>query len=175
MVREIPLVNGGVALVDDADFDQLSQFRWRAVRSKRMFGPDRFYAARTEERPRVDGVRKRVQVFMHKMIIPEHKIIDHRDGNGLNNQCENLRPATPSLNQANQASVKPHSSRYRGVRWHSRAKRWYAEVKANQRCVYLGSFTNEVDAAIAYDEAAIRFFGEFASPNFPQGERLSTT
>jgi hypothetical protein len=93
--------------------------------------------------------------------------VDHKDGDGLNNQRANLRPATNSRNGANRLYSKPNpSSPYRGVWWAKVNKKWRSAIKVDGKYIHLGLFTDEVEAALAYDDAARKFFGEFSRPNF---------
>jgi hypothetical protein len=88
--------------------------------------------------------------------------IDHRDGDPTNNRLSNLRPASASQNGAN-AGAK--TSGYKGVWW--TAGRWRAGIKVKRKAIHLGYFDTPEAAAQAYDEAALRHFGEFAKLNFP--------
>lgn len=159
-MKTIPLTRGMFALVDDSDFEEVSQFRWQAHRSRRGF-----YAAHTEAR--VNGTRRRI--LMHRLLLGvKSGDTDHRDGNGLNNQRDNLRVATHRQNlQAFQHKRAGTSSRFRGVSWHPANRKWRALIGLPGKVKHLGMFTHEEDAARAYDAAARQFFGEFASPNFP--------
>jgi HNH endonuclease/AP2 domain len=92
-------------------------------------------------------------------------MIDHRDGDRSNNRLANLRLASNTENQRNTKSLPGSSSRFLGVRWEGARDRWRAEIRANGKKVHLGYFVDETDAAMAYDAAAAKHFGEFASLN----------
>ncbi len=159
-MKEIQLTLGKVALVDDEDVLLVSQFKWHAQKGRHTF-----YAV-TDVR-KEDGKWKAVK--MHRLFLPDSKQVDHRDGNGLNNQRFNMRPATRSQNAAN--SRKPASgvtSQYRGVSFHKSSKKFAAQIETKNKNKHLGLFISEVDAARAYDDAALQHFGEFARLNFPQ-------
>lgn len=94
------------------------------------------------------------------------KLIDHRDGNGLNNLPSNLRIATSTENSRNRRKNSNNQSGYKGVCWC--ARKWRAAIRVNGKLKHLGYFENVTDAALAYDVAAIHYFGEFAHLNFPQ-------
>ena len=155
MTRTIPLTQGQVAIVDDEDFDWLNQYKWHA---EKMRG--RYYAARY-----LKGNKK---MLMHREIMnaPKGVIIDHINGSSLENRRKNLRPCTIKENQRNRVSQKNSSSRFKGVCWHKNRKKWQAEIRCEDKFIYLGSFDNEIEAAKAYDKKAKELFGDFAKTNF---------
>lgn len=157
-MKEIPLTKGYVALVDDADFDALNVYSWFAVKEGQNV-----YATRSITR--ADGSRTRQ--YMHRFLMPGVRGIDHRDGRGVNNQRKNIRPATKTQNaQGFQRKRASASSNYRGVAWDSNREKWMATIRVNRKGIFLGRFSLEVNAACAYDTAARKHFGEFATPNF---------
>lgn len=89
--------------------------------------------------------------------------IDHIDRNKLNNKIENLRETTSSQNNRNKSIKGNSTSQFKGVR--KRKNRWHAELRVDGKKLFLGSFVTEKEAALAYNEAAIKYFGEFAFPN----------
>jgi len=117
----------------------------------------------------LDGKRKlfrshRIVWFIHHNDIPE--MLDHVDGDKLNNRIENLRPATHQQNNQNRQSFRNSTSKYLGVSWSTADKKWRAQINLNRKQKYLGSFDDEIEAAKAYDAASEELFGEFANPNF---------
>ena len=91
--------------------------------------------------------------------------VDHKNCNGLDNQKQNLRFATKSQNGMNQ-KIRMGTSKYKGVSWHKNRNKWAVWICNNGKRQYLGYFTNEVDAAQAYDRKAKELFGEYARLNF---------
>lgn len=168
-MRTIPLLGknaaGRVALVDDEDYELVSQYRWYLYEGRprgagRRSGP---YAL-----TRIWDGRKCQRLLMHTLIMGR-KGIDHRDHNGLNNQRYNLRPATPGQNARNSRTrVTPKSSRYKGVCL-LESGLWRAYIHADHKRRNLGDFVSEEEAAYAYDAAARELHGEFACPNFSEG------
>lgn len=161
---EIPLSGrlgeGLFALVDDTDAGLVAGYRWVL----QVSGGSKYYAIAHVPGSGKTGKTGR-RVLMHNLIIGR-KGIDHRDGNGLNNQRANLRLATQGQNRAN-TPPRAGTSRFKGVYWHERSGKWMARVGVNQKMHYLGIFSSEEDAARAYDAAALEIWGEYARPNFP--------
>ena len=156
-MREVPVGRQGlVALVDDEDYDVAMQHTWGVVRS-----PQGVVYAR---RQWWEGEHRKAQK-MHNFITG-WPCVDHRDHDGLNNQRQNLRRATDSQNQANQRVRRTGSSEYRGVSWHRRRGDWGSRIRVDGRLIHLGYFTDEIEAARAYDSAARERFGDFACVNF---------
>jgi len=159
-MREIPLTQGQVALIDDEDYELVSRYKWCAVYSPHS----KTYYAASAVRDRDTAARTRL--MMHAVIMGS-KSIDHADHNGLNNQRYNLRFATTSQNTANQRIRSDNTSGFKGVSLDRRNNRWQSYIRINGSRMGLGSYPDPVDAAIAYDYAARELFSEFAFLNFP--------
>lgn len=156
-MKEIQLTQGKVALVDDEDFDYLNQFKWYT--NKCGHGYDKFYAVR---------LNKHENVHMHRLIMntPDGFYTDHIDGDGLNNQKNNLRICTSSQNQANKKKCKNNNCGFKGVHLDKPRNKWKATIHKNNKTIFLGRFDTPQEAAKNYDKAARKYFGEFAELNF---------
>lgn len=158
-MREIPLGRGLVALVDDADYDRvMAAGPWCARRS----GP------RTYAQHHVRRAGRRAATESLHTFLTGWPYIDHRNGDGLDNQRRNLRPATGTQNNANTRRRTDNTSGFKGVSWRPDANRWHARVQSGRKLRHLGYFDTAEAAARAYDAAARELFGEFARPNFPE-------
>jgi hypothetical protein len=141
------------AIVDDEDFEWLSQWRWYCHYTKKPYVH-----------------RSKASQSMHRQIMgnPAGMVVDHIDGNPLNNQRSNLRVCTVSQNTCNYTKSKTRkSSRYLGVHFDGSRGKFIGKVVIGRRLVWFQRFDTEVDAACARDAQAIAFHGEFAKLNFP--------
>lgn len=124
-----------------------------------------FYAGRWKR----IGLRQ-CRIHMHRLILGldsrDTRLCDHKNGNGLDNRRANLRIATTSQNLANRGKTRRNTSGYKGVMWFKRKRKWYARIRVSGKSVHLGYFDDPIDAAKAYDDAALKHFGEFAKTNF---------
>lgn len=159
-MRLIPLTQGKFAKVDNCDYPRLVLWSWSARRSPAGV----WYAARTERDGNYQG-----QVSMHRDIlgVPENVAVDHRDGDGLNNQQDNLRAATKVQNGQNRGKNRNSKSKFKGVSWASREGKWFAQIQLEGKKTWLGYCQTELEAAQKYDLEALRLFGNFARLNFP--------
>ena len=153
-MKEIKLTRGKVALVDDADFEWLSKFRWRYSSAG--------YAVHTTL-AKDSPDRKRKVYYMHKLILKpaEGLLTDHIDGNKLNNQRSNLRECTPSQNRMNQGKNRNNKIGFKGVRIHKRTGRFMAGIGFQNKYIYLGMRATAEEAHQLYVEACKRLHGEF--------------
>lgn len=157
MAKEIPLTQGKVAIVDDADFEWLSQWKWCYHRDRAGRGI-------------ADGKGSAKMHFMHNYIMqpPPGFVVDHIDNDPLNNQRSNLRICTQAENLRNRRGFSTKSSTsFKGVFpvKKSKIRPWRATIKLNGKSIHLGSFPTAEAAAIAYNEAALKYHGEFAHLN----------
>lgn len=156
-MRTISLTKGKVALVDDADYARASQYKWHAVKRKRTWYPSRL----------INMGSKRHQLFLHAFLLEpmDGLQVDHRDGDGLNCTRANMRLCTPAENTRNRRRPVTNTSGYKGVSWHKLRGKWIAWIGLNGRNKYLGLFESKRSAAQAYNEAALKYYGEFACLN----------
>jgi len=152
-MKKIALTQGEFALVDDSDYEWINQWKWYL--NKR--GKSR-YAKR--------GVWKNNKVgyiSMHRLILnaPIGVCVDHVDNNGINNQRHNIRLCTYQQNCFNRIS----NNKYKGVTNRWKTKKYESSIKFNGKLIHLGTFATPEEAAIAYNEMAIKLFGDFAKLN----------
>ena len=159
MMKEIPLIGGTAARVDDDDYARLSCYSWRLYQR-----PNSSYAVAY-----LDGHGFDRRVWMHRLVMEAKagEIVDHIDADGLNNQRCKLRVCSNAENQRNRRKPKTRaaiSSRFKGVTWHG--GKWRAKIVVDGKQRHLGRFEDEVEAAKAYDGAARKHFGRYAWTNF---------
>lgn len=149
-MKKIELTRGKVALVDDCDFEFLKQFRW--------FYATNGYAVRNE---------KDTQVYMHRVVkmTPRGKETDHINGNKLDNRRENLRECSGAENRWNKGAHRDSASGYKGVFFYKKTGKWEVQIMAKGRRHHLGYFIEKIEAAKAYNAAAIRLHGDFVKLN----------
>ncbi|MHC4520512.1 MAG: HNH endonuclease, partial [Planctomycetota bacterium] len=147
------LGKGLFATVDAADYEQVRKYRWYVIRS----GGNNAYAA---------TCKNGKTVYMHRMLMRPRKgyVVDHIDGNGLNNRRCNLRVCTPAQNLTNKAP-RGGSSQFVGV--YRYRDKWVAHVTHRGKYYYVGVFADDVEAAKARDRKAYELHGQYAYLNFP--------
>jgi len=152
-----PKYPNSFTMIDDEDYAAAARSKWSAIKAR-----DKFYVV---GRSVSEG-----GISLHRFLMgrPAGLTIDHIDGNGLNNQRCNLRVCTMGENARNRGKQKNgFLSKYIGVKYYYKSKRFIARIKINRKEIYIGSFDTEEEAAVARDTFAIRLHGEFARLNFP--------
>ncbi len=159
-MKTIPLTRGLLALVDDSDFEALSHFRWHAIGNRSRYTN---YAAANSHDPKP----LRRTILMHRQIMnpPDGMVVDHIDGNGLNNQRSNLRILTQSQNLGRASLCAANTSGFKGVTFDRQTGRWKASIQSNGKMINIGRFDDIAEAARARDEMAIKIYGEYAYKN----------
>ncbi len=151
--KRIILTNGMVTYVDAADYEKLSQYTWHYASGG--------YAARYDNR---------TLILMHRQIMnpPEGMQVDHIHHNRLDNTRAHLRICTASENARNRSKRGCASSRYFGVTYNKRRRKWVASIKVDGKVREVGYSHDEEEAARAHDYAAVRNFGDHVRLNFPE-------
>ncbi|WP_204371549.1 HNH endonuclease [Burkholderia multivorans] len=155
-MKEISLTRGKVALVDDDDYEHISQYKWHVSSSG--------YARRNVPHPTKYG--KRTLLLMHRAIMglshDDKREVDHIDGNRLNNCRANLRICSHSENARNKSPYAHSTVGLKGVTKKGGGERWKAQIMLNGRRKHLGYFATPEEAHAAYRKAAAELHGEFA-------------
>lgn len=155
--RLIRLTQGKFAIVDEEDFERVDSLNWSCKKHRHTYYSD----------TNINGKVVKLHRFIMEIFDPKIQI-DHKNGNGLHCYKSNLRNATQSQNSMNQQPQKNRTSQYKGVWLNKNNSNYVSKIHLNGKRVHIGVFTNEVDAAKAYDEKAKELFGEFARFNFPE-------
>jgi hypothetical protein len=149
---EVPLVGGGVALVDQGDFHLVAHHRW--------YGHPQGYVTARQR-----GTGK--TIYMHRLILHPGpgQVVDHIDRDGRNNTRRNLRLCSQSQNIANSPARTGTSSRYKGV-YQRENGRWVARIRNHGgKRIHLGTFLTEDEAGEAYRRVAEELYGDFITPD----------
>ncbi|HAR45060.1 MAG TPA: endonuclease [Nitrospiraceae bacterium] len=171
--KTIPLTQGKVAIVDADDYAMLIKHKWIADKKRRDYCACRSVGPRSS----------RKTIYMHRVILGAgpHEMVDHINGDGLDNRKANIRKCTHAENQRN-IHARNSICGFKGVtkvqRNYQLKKPWVACITVGckqSRRIHLGYFENPVDAAHAYDHAAQKYFGEFANCNFPKKQVINAT
>lgn len=165
-MKTIPLTKGRVAIVDDCDYEWLSQWKWHLQTSQRT---NTVYASRRANSK---------TILMHRLILgtPEDMQTDHKNKDGLDNRRTNLRFATMQQNAHNRNRYSHNSSGYKGVIYEKETKNWRARIRIQGKLKNIGRFTTAKAAALAYDKTARQLHKQYARLNFPMtGEEHART
>jgi len=156
-MKQLQLSKARFAMVDDDDFEWANQWKWYF---------DGQYAAR-EQHVGGGGERDSIKLYLHRELMqtPTGLVTDHIDRDKLNNVRSNLRICTFSENINNGSRRVDNHSGYRGVTWHKQREYWYARIKYQGKCTFLGSFKDKNEAAKAYDKASREIYGVVAYQN----------
>jgi hypothetical protein len=152
-MKTIPLTQGKVVLVDDADYERVIGLSWYVLHTR-----GRWYAAHHSV--------GRGRFYMHRFLLnaPADVQVDHWDMDGLNNQRYNLRLAPGSGNYGNRDKKCNNTSGFKGVHLHN-GRYIRSRIKCEGRVYHIGYFATYEEAARAYDAKAVELFGEFARTN----------
>jgi hypothetical protein len=151
-MREIPLRGrkgkGLSLLVDDQDYDLMSRYKWYAKEDR-------------------DGsVYAQTWLSAHHLLMPR-MLVDHANGDKLDNTRVNLREATPRQNSMNRGLRSDSKNQYKGIQWAADRKKFRARIQVGDKRIWSRYYDSPVDAARAYDALARKHYGEFARLNFP--------
>lgn len=157
----IPLTQDQVAVIDTADAALIQQYTWRAEKRR-----DTWYAT-----TRIRSTKAKSgwsTTYMHRLLLPPPDrmlVVDHINGDGLDNRRRNLRLVTHAQNHWNSHNSYAASSKYKGVYWHTLRGQWHAKLMHKGKTICAGFHGSEQTAALAYNAAAAHWFGEYACLN----------
>ena len=157
-MKTIPLGKGHVAIVDDEDYERLSKFHWFSYK-----GNSTTYAQRHKIGIPRNGSRPLILMHREIMHVSDPKVmVDHKDGNGLNNQRSNLRICTNGQNKQNGTVYKNSKTGFRGVTYRKDLNKFRSKISFNGKEIHLGYFDTALEAAQVRDRKALELHGEFA-------------
>lgn len=168
-MKTIPVGSKLFAIVDDDDFKLICNYRWQFERG---YAKAQVYMGRGEKWQSEKYQYKYQHVYMHRLISNAQRgqVVDHANGNRLDNRKCNLRLCSSSENAKNVKGKSRKYSKYKGVTKIKNSDKWQAQITVNYKSVYLGLFAGELEAAQAYNIAALKHFGEFAQLNILESQ-----
>lgn len=147
------VASGRSFIFDIEDIFIVRQYRWSVTENGYALGVHKI----TKEK-----------VKLHRLLLKNPSVVvDHINGNAWDNRKSNLRAVTQHQNTQNSATPKSSTTGYKGVCMDKRRGKYMAHIHPNGKTKFLGYYDNPIDAAIAYDKAALIYYGEFARLNFP--------
>lgn len=163
-------ITKGHVIVDPVDADLLESHTW--------YIDFNGYAERRAYKVKENGIPQQNAVYMHRAVAERvygalgNHCVDHINRNKHDNRRSNLRLCSMSQNLGNSKIPVTNKSGYKGVCWHKQNKKWHVQIKRQGVRINLGFYSDIIEAAHTYDNAAREVFGEFARVNFPrEGER----
>ena len=161
MAKEIILNKGMRAIVDDEDFDRVTNKGKWYINNTGHVRMGLYMGTRSNGKI----ILKNLQ--LHRFIIdaPDGMEVDHINGNALDNRKQNLRVCTKSQNMMNRGAQKNNTSGFKGVYWNARKDKWMVTIGLNSKYIFIGYFSCKIEAAQAYNKAALKYHGEFAKIN----------
>lgn len=145
-----------VALVDEDDFDNVIKYKWNLHKDS----VNTYFRAYKGYKD--NGIKE--YIFLHNLImnnLNKQFIVDHIDGNTLNNKKENLRKCSLHKNEVNKKKPKNNTSGHKGVHYSSVERKWKAYISYKNKRIHLGTFINKEDAIRAREKAENKYFKEF--------------
>lgn len=153
-MKTLPLSTGGVTLIDDEDYDYLSKWTWRAMKSGHVYRV-------TRDKPKNGQYGKMITILMHRVVMGaiNGQIVDHSNRIPADNRKVNLRFCSHRQNMRNQKLSKRNTSGYKGV--YKAGKNWRAVIVLDGKDTHLGVYATPVQAAVAFNERAMRIDPEY--------------
>lgn len=166
-MRKLTTDNGYTFMIDDMDYLIVSKYHWIGWVSQKRLSDGSLGVPHVYVYAHFYKNNKDSQLLLHRLIMdaPSDRQVDHIDGNGLNNCKSNLRLCTLPQNLMNKCKKPTNTTGYKGVYRHKGTRKWRAQISTNNRAMHLGSFTTKEQAALAYNAAAFKYYGEFAKLN----------
>jgi hypothetical protein len=154
-VAILELTQGFRALIDDDDYAWLSQFKWHIARIGKANRP-----------------RRSDKLYLSRIILdaPKGMVVDHINGDTLDNRRVNLRICSVGNNRKNNRIYARNKTGFKGVTIHKKYGKYQAFIVNNKKSIWLGYYDSAENSGRAYDVAAKKYHGEFACLNFPDKE-----
>lgn len=154
-MKYIELLHGLRTLVDDRDFRSLSSHKWYVSRNGYVYRP-------TERHENGKAIKS--ADYLHRVVMgaPSGMVVDHINGNKLDNRKSNLKVVTQSENNMNAKMTSRNTSGIRGVSWSKHYQRWVPRIAVRGKEIYLGRYKTKEEAARVYEQASREYHGEYS-------------